>query len=594
MIDADAIAPYLEIPGHRAPAREAGTGRLAFLSDASGTAQIWLSDDSGTRRITDHAEPVNALAWNPKGGSLLFMADCGGDERWQPHLLNPDTGELRKIIDDPMTVHMWGAFSPDGAQIALTANADDKSQLDIWLVDLASGARRRIGGHMGHQEVLAFTADGRSLLVRRTLGAGSDQKLDLVEIATGARRPVLEAPHRVRFAQVRALKAGGGLAICDFGGDRLALWRFGEDGIGEARIHAEDGCDLEAVALLPDQTGAVVAVNDRGYSRLRLVDLAGGAARDLALPFPAIVGNMTVPGDGSRLLCALTSAVEAPSVWEIALADGAALPLHRAEPAAAPGFIAPAERVFASFDGLEVPFFVYTPAGAKPAGGWPAVFIIHGGPEAQWRPDFRADVQWMLAQGLMVVAPNVRGSTGYGRRYHGLDDREKRLDSVSDLEALRAHLVAAGLVDAARCGVFGRSYGGYMVMAALTEHPARWKFGVNFYGIGNFFTHLLATGPWARQIRVAEYGDPETQPDLLRRISPVFRIGEVRAPLLLVHADRDPRVPPGESETIHSLLFGLGRRCEILRVAHEGHGFNRRENVRRVFGRLAAFIAREI
>lgn len=592
MIDAEALAPYLEIPAHRAPAREAGTGRLAYLGDESGMAQIWIGDAAGTRQLTDHAEPVNSFAWNPKGGSLVFMADCGGDERWQPWLLNPDTGALRKLIDDPATVHMWGAFSPDGRQIALSANADDKDHLDLWLLDLESGARRRIGGHMGHQEVLAFTADGASLLVRRTLGANSDQKLDLVEIETGARRPVLDAPHRVKFAAVRALKSGGGLAICDFGGDRLALWRFGADGIGQGRVHGEEDRDLEAVALLPDQTSAIISVNDRGWSRLRQVDLAGGAVRDIALPFPAIAANMTLPGDGATLLCALNSAVAAPAIWEIALADGAARPLFGA--AETRDFIAPTDEVFASFDGLEVPYFLYIPKGARPAAGWPAVFIIHGGPEAQWRPDFRADVQWMLAQGLMVVAPNVRGSTGYGRRYHTLDDREKRLDSVSDLEALRAHLVAGGVVDAARCGVFGRSYGGYMVMAALTEHAERWKFGVNFYGIGNFFTHLLATGPWARRQRVAEYGCPDSQPDLLRRISPVFSIRRVSAPLLLVHADRDPRVPPGESETIHSLLTGLGRRCEILRISHEGHGFARRDNIRRVFGRLATFIAREI
>ncbi|WCQ98584.1 S9 family peptidase [Paracoccus aestuarii] len=591
-IDPSSILPLVEIPSARAPACSPTGDAVAFIDDRSGMPQLWIIEDGEARQLTDHPEPVNSFAWSPIGTQILFTADCGGDERWQLYLLQPETGAIRALTADPMTVHMWGAFSPDGQQIAFTANDRQKDQLDLRVMELATGAVQAVAEAAGHQEVLSFAPDGASLLVRRTLGAASDQKLELVEIATGRRSPVLDADRRVKFAAARMLKAGGGLALCDFEGDRMALWGFDQHGASTGCVFRAEGCDLDAFAREPDQDSAVVTINEDGFCRLARVNLTTGESRPLAVPLDGVVTGLTVPAGGNVALCAVAGAANPSAIWELPLSGDTAVKRHGAEPL--PGEVEAELSAFNSFDGLRVPFFLYRPKGEAPPSGWPAVFIIHGGPEMQWRPEWRADVQWLVRQGIMVVAPNVRGSTGYGRRYHGLDDREKRLNSLVDLTALRAYLVADGTVDGARTCVFGRSYGGYMVMAALAETPDLWRCGVNFYGIGNFATHLLATGPWARQIRVAEYGDPATDAEMLARISPVNRIDRVRAPLLMVHADRDPRVPPCESEIINSLMFGLGRRCDFLRISHEGHGFKRIDNIRRVFGTLAEFIAQEL
>lgn len=592
MIDATAIAPWLAPASFEAAAQDPKGTTLAWLSNETGMAQIWIRDGGAVRRLTDHPEPVNSFAWSPAGGRILFTACCGGDERWQLFLLDPASGAVRALTEDPFTVHMWGAWSPDGARIAFSANSRAKDALDLHVMDLATGKTRIVGDSWGHQEVLGFTPDGERLVVRWMKGGSSDHEVSFVSIADGARTRVLETAGRMKAASVRCLKAGGGLAVCDYSGDRMALWRFDAVGAAAGCLLSDTGRDVDAFALSPAQDRAVGALNDGGYSLLKLLDLGTGATRDLALPLAGVVGGMSIPAPGDRLFCTIASAVRAPSLWAIPLDGGEAECLMAADMPAAG--IVPELKDFASFDGEAIPFFLYRPEGARPEGGWPSVFIVHGGPEAQWRPDFRADVQWMVSQGIAVVAPNVRGSTGYGRRFHELDDREKRHDALADITALRAHLAAAGEIDAARTGVFGRSYGGWMVMAALTERPQDWRFGVNFYGVGNFFTHLLATGPWARQLRAEEYGDPVTQPDLLRRISPIFRADRIAAPLLMVHADRDPRVPPGESETINSVLFGLGKRCEFLRVAHAGHGFLRRDQQERVFDRLAQFIANEL
>ncbi len=203
-------------------------------------------------------------------------------------------------------------------------------------------------------------------------------------------------------------------------------------------------------------------------------------------------------------------------------------------------------------------------------------------------------MQYLVAAGIIVVAPNVRGSTGYGRAFHEADDKAHRWKSVADLHAVRADVGQWSEVDAMLIGIFGRSYGGYMTLAALTEHPEQWCVGVDFYGITNFHTLLQTTGPWRRYLRAAEYGDPVQDAELLKQISPVHRLHRVQAPLLLVHGMDDPRVPPGESEMVASILRGLGKPYSYLRIDHEGHGFAQRDNRKRVFSAFAAFLHRTL
>lgn len=590
MTELTSIHDWMLRPHRSAPAKDPKGQAIAYLSTESGQPQIHLWEAGRARQMTNHPEPVNSFAWSPLGGQILFTSCIGGDERWQLFLLDVAGGTTRPLTDDPMTVHMWGAWAPGADRIAFTSNGDAKDMLDLKVMALSDGSVTGLSAGLGHQEALAFSPDGTEVLTRLMTGAASDHQMAIVSLKDGSRRPVLQADHRVKVTSARFLKAGGGLALCDYQGDHMALWRFEDGGRAGECLLSVPGRDLDAFALTPAQDRAVVAVNEEGYSRLLLLDLADGATRPLALPFEGVVSGLSLPGDGTRLLCSITSPRSPGALWWIPL-DGSAPEMILGEE---PEGLMPETCAFSSFDGERIPYFFYRPEGEQPKAGWPVVFLIHGGPEMQYRPDYRGDVQWMLQQGIAVVAPNVRGSTGYGRRFHALDDREKRHEALADVTALRAHLVQAGQIDPAHCAIYGRSYGGWMVMAALTERPEDWTLGINFYGIGNFFTHLLATGPWARQLRVAEYGDPVTDRALLERISPIFQAANIRAPLLLVHADRDPRVPPGESETIHSVLFGLGRRCDFLRIAHAGHGFLRADHIRQVFGRLAETLSKDL
>jgi dipeptidyl aminopeptidase/acylaminoacyl peptidase len=249
-----------------------------------------------------------------------------------------------------------------------------------------------------------------------------------------------------------------------------------------------------------------------------------------------------------------------------------------------------------SFDGATVPAFRFDPPPGALEGRGKALVWVHGGPESQFAAHWRGDLQALLARGWTVLAPNVRGSSGYGRDWMAADDREKRMDAVRDLKAVRDWLAARPGIDPARLAVGGQSYGGFMTLAALSAHPEDWKVGVDLYGFADFIREIETTGPWRRRLRAAEYGDAFSEADrpMLRAFSPVHRLDRLRAPLFIAHGLEDPRVPPGESETVATLLRGRGRPYEYLRIAGEGHGWARRANRARVFAAMIAFLERWI
>jgi dipeptidyl aminopeptidase/acylaminoacyl peptidase len=247
---------------------------------------------------------------------------------------------------------------------------------------------------------------------------------------------------------------------------------------------------------------------------------------------------------------------------------------------------------YPTFDGRQIPgLFYQSPAAQGPA---PCVVFVHGGPEGQYRPTFQPMVQGLVAAGFAVLAPNVRGSSGYGRTYLHLDDVRQRMDSVADLAYAVHWLRDTGRADPKRIAVYGGSYGGFMVLAALTTYPDLWAAGVDLVGIANFVTFLENTGPWRRHLREAEYGSLERDREFLEEISPINRVERIRAPLLVIHGANDPRVPIGEAEQMVSRLRSLGRTVEFLRLEDEGHQIAKLKNKLVAFPMAVDFLKRHL
>ncbi len=206
------------------------------------------------------------------------------------------------------------------------------------------------------------------------------------------------------------------------------------------------------------------------------------------------------------------------------------------------------------------------------------VISFHGGPEGQERPAFRADYQALLGRGIGVFAPNVRGSSGFGKRFVNLDNGPLRIESLKDIKACVDFLVGGKIADPKRIGIMGGSYGGYMTLAGMTEYPDLFAAGANLYGIVNFETFFAHTEPWMAVVSTKEYGDPVTQKDLLRQLSPLYKLDRVKAPLLVLHGANDTNVPLVEAKQVEEDLRKRGVPVESVIFPDEGHGFRKIPN----------------
>jgi dipeptidyl aminopeptidase/acylaminoacyl peptidase len=259
-------------------------------------------------------------------------------------------------------------------------------------------------------------------------------------------------------------------------------------------------------------------------------------------------------------------------------------------------FVLPSLVHYPTFDGREIPAFLFLPQGKEPR-GLPVVVYVHGGPEGQYRPNSSNYInvtQYLVSCGFAVLAPNVRGSAGYGYDYQSLDDVRLRMDSVADLKHAALWLQEQGIADPQRIAVMGRSYGGFMVLSALTTYPDIWAAGVELVGIANFVTFLENTGPWRRKLRESEYGSLEHDREFLEQISPIHKVDAIRAPLFVAHGANDPRVPVNEAEQMVAALRQRGIPVDYLRFDDEGHQFTRRSNQLITYPAIARFLEQHL
>jgi dipeptidyl aminopeptidase/acylaminoacyl peptidase len=296
--------------------------------------------------------------------------------------------------------------------------------------------------------------------------------------------------------------------------------------------------------------------------------------------------------DGRRVTYSLTAPRHPGDVYSFDLSSGVSERLTRSLAEVDPESLArPELGEVASFDGERIPLAIYRPAdaGERP----PAVIKVHGGPESQAMRLFDPEIQALVAAGYGVVVPNVRGSTGYGKRFAALDDTTRRLDSVRDLAAVHSALDAAGF-DPSRAALWGGSYGGYMVLAGLALQPELWAAGVDIVGISNLVTFLENTSAYRRAQREREYGSLIDDREFLVAASPLTHVDSIRAALFVIHGRNDPRVPVGEAQQLTDSLTRRGIPCELVIYEDEGHGLARLDNQLDAYPRAIAFLDRAL
>ena len=578
---------YLNVRSAYAPSFDPSGERVAFLMDTTGVPQVWLIDARGgwPRQLTYFSERVSLVQWSPTANRLLFAMDEGGSERHQLHLIDfDDGGQPRALTDSPSVMHIFGGWSPDGESIAYASNERHPAHFDVYVMDVADGAGRMVFQRDGSNSVAAWTPDGKGLVVSRDLTSRYND-LTYLDLDTGDTRP-LSQDGLATYASLSWDKQGKGIYLSTNRDREFSALAWMDAASGELAALAEPPWDVEAASLSPDGKRLAYIADEAGYSRLFVRDLESQSETAVeglptgTLQNPRGPAAVAWSPDGKRLAVTANGATANANIWLYDVESGAARQLTHADTGGIDGatFAEPQLVQFPTFDGREAPAFLYAPDGAKPDGTNAVIMHVHGGPEGQERPAFNAQYQYFVSRGYCVLAPNVRGSSGYGRTYIHLDDVRKRMDSVRDLESAWNWLRDSGWADPERVAVMGGSYGGFMVLSAITTYPELWAAAVELYGIANFETFLENTSSYRRKLRESEYGNLEDDGDFLREISPIHYVDKIRAPLLVLHGATDPRVPISETEQIVAALQERGKVVEYVRFEDEGHGFVKRGN----------------
>ncbi len=571
------------------PADLTADGETVLVSsNLSGTMQLYRMPSAGglLERLTALEEPVLGQ-FVPGGERVLLQMDTAGDERAQLYLLEPG-GEPEPLVHDPRFMHANPCFSRDGRLLAYSSNRRNGVDFDVYVRELESGEERCVYGLGGWCDPAGFSPDGRLLSLATLTTRPADNILMLVDVETAEWFEV--APHdEAAYVGPPAWLSDGEafLFATSAGRDTAAIARY-DLAARTWEIVLESPWDL---AVQVDDAGASLLVHENadGYSRLELRDPGTLELRgEVPLPGRGVVSDTVFSRDGRLLAFHYTSSLEPGDIWLHKTASGETRRLTTSPSEVPPSqLVEPELHRFESFDGESVPVFLYEAEDDYPV---PVVIWIHGGPESQLRPTWNALHQYFIARGFAVAAPNVRGSTGYGKRYEHLDDVEKRLDSVRDLAALHDWLETRRGIDASRAVLFGGSYGGYMVLAGLAFHAERWAAGVDIVGISSLVTFLENTSSYRRVYREREYGSLARDRELLESVSPISRVDEIVAPLFIIHGANDPRVPLSEAQQLHRELVARDVPCELVVYDDEGHGLQKLKNRLDAYPRAAAFL----
>ena len=556
--------------------RFAGTSQVHRLKQAMGARE----------QITFFDEPILRVYTSPANeDGFLYTRDVGGSEFYQVFYFDWATGSHR-LLTDGSSRYGSVIWSSAGDALAYYTTERNGRSRDVHVQNLASGETAiALEEDEGAWSPLDFSPDDDRLLVSRYLSI-NESRLYEVDLASGVRRPLLDEALSVAIGMAQYDADGSGVYFTsDLGAEFVRLHHL-DLASGEIEVLTADvPWNVEGFQLSPDGRRLALAVNEAGLSRLVVWQLPGH--RPLALPeLPAgVVSQLQFSADGENIALSLVTPTAPSDIWTLSLEARLLARWTKSEVGGIDpdGFAAPELISYPTFDQHEgaprqIPAFVFRPEGEGPH---PVLIHIHGGPESQYRPYFSSTFQYLVKElGMVVIAPNVRGSNGYGKSYLKLDNGFKREDSVRDIGALLDWIETQPDMDADRVVVRGGSYGGYMVLASLVHYSDRLAAGIESVGISNFVTFLENTQPYRRDLRRAEYGD-ERDPEMrahLEAISPLNQVDRITRPLMISQGANDPRVPASESEQIYAALKAEGIPVWYVLAEDEGHGFRKKFN----------------
>jgi len=545
-------------------------------------------------QVTFGEEPVGEVQLQPNGSLLALTLDEGGDEFDQVYLLNPGDGRMR-LMSDGKALNNRMAWDRQGHRLAYRSTRRNGRSSDIWAQKPSSpdSATLLLATDDGTLwKPIDFSRDGKQLLIQQFVSV-ADSRVYVKDLPDGELRMLAgdaENPSsNIATGFSRDDKSVFFVTNQHGGAAELAVASLDEQPV-LTFVPSAANWDITQFVLSPDRKRGAFVANEAGISRLYLFDPERLNYRRVEKVPIGIIADLNFSPNGKKLGMTLNSARNPNEAfvldlkrkplssgnltrWTFSEAGGLdtdkfSEPIVFTYPSAVAGLEQP----------ISVPAFAYLPPGDGP---FPVIIHVHGGPENQHRPRFNSDFQmWIDQLGAAVIAPNVRGSLGYGTYYITMDDGYNREASVEDIGALLDWIAQQPQLDATRVAIIGGSYGGYVALASAVNYSDRLRAAVDLVGISNFVTFLENTQDYRRVLRRQEYGD-ERDPDMrafLEQISPLNNVDRIRIPLFVQQGSNDPIVPKSESDQMVAALREQGQTVWYMVALNEGHGYGRKEN----------------
>jgi len=532
-------------------------------------------------------------------GALMLTMSRGGDENYQVYVMGThETGQVQRLSDGKSR-NVLGPIRSDGLFAIVHSTQRNGRDTDLYIADPhRPGEMTLLLETSGeYWRAMDWTRDGSTLLINHYVSINETYPA-LLDVATGQKTRIPIPGTRPAAHGAMAFSPDGRSAYIatDTNGEFRQLARVDLKTMTYDFLTEKLPWNVTDVTVEPGLGMVAFSTNEDGASGLYL--LVGRSYRRYNLPL-GLVSGLEFSPDGTQLGFTLSRPDSPSDAWSMRLPDGKLTRWTHSEVGGLEedSFVVPDRIRYKTFDGRQIPAYVFRPAGASKQAPAPVLIHIHGGPESQYRPRFSSLDQFYLNElGLAVIRPNVRGSAGYGKTYVRLDNGLKREDSVKDIGALLDWIETQPDLDSKRVAVYGGSYGGYMVLGSLVHFSDRLKCGVDIVGIASFESFLKNTKSYRRDLRRAEYGD-ERKPELkefFRRIDPVHNAGKIKTSLLVAHGVNDPRVPFSEAEAIVPKVRANRQTVWTVYASNEGHGFRKKANRDYVSAAVVMFLRQHL
>lgn len=579
----------LRSPGFGIPSPDGQ--RLYFTWTVTGNRQVWRVDQpmGFPVQMTGGEDASFLQDVSPDGRWIVISRDRQGDEQFGIYLQSADGGPVREVFRRERVVASHEFFSDDSKYLYFRANAHRPDSFSIFRYNIENRLTEEVVRLTGFWSVLDHKADGR-LLLREAKGNINNAVYEFDPETNDLTALLGKDEEESYFAKYS--EAEGELLVLtnrfsDF--HQLYRWKAGDF----ESITGERGVEISSFSITRDRSRVILSLNDRGYHRFEVYQLRPWTL----MPLPEIEnaeqifrGSLSA---GGRWLSLMLANSNRPS--EVFVLDLEDLSFNKWLPSSSPevdlSFAVQASlESYPARDGTPIPMFVWRPKICE-VQLCPVIVDFHGGPEAQSIPSFSATALILQKRGFVFVQPNVRGSSGYGRAWIDADNQERRLNVITDIEDAAIFIRESWAKDGVspKIGVMGGSYGGYSSLVAMSKFAGSYDAGVSIVGITSLLTFLQNTAPYRRALRISEYGDPETQAEILEQLSPINYRHQVKDPLLIIHGATDPRVPVGEALLMHDGVQEAGAESSLIIFADEGHGVRKRENQARMISYLVDF-----